>query len=131
MPRLTLHYPDGVAGAALLLMRLSSAMILVPALARLWRTPESGWMVAIPTIILALAMVLGFGTRVAALMLIVALAADLFAASGEEIFLLLGSGGGAGALLLLGPGAYSIDAHRFGRKVIRLEPRSPDRGSER
>ena len=32
------------------------------------------------------------------------------------------------ALLLLGPGAFSMDAHRYGRRVILLKPRSPDRG---
>jgi hypothetical protein len=36
---------------------------------------------------------------------------------------------GCAALGLLGPGAYSIDANVFGRRVIRLEPRGPDRAS--
>jgi hypothetical protein len=36
--------------------------------------------------------------------------------------------GGAVSLVLLGPGAWSIDAHLHGRRVIRLDPRSPERG---
>jgi hypothetical protein len=37
---------------------------------------------------------------------------------------------GCAALGLLGPGAYSIDANVFGRRVIRLEPCGPDRASD-
>ena len=128
MPNLILRYPDGVTGLALLLMRLSYALIAFPSLTRLWPASDSWWLAAIPSA-MALALVAGFGTRAAALLLVSTLAADLLTAPGEFVLLLLASAGGAGALALLGPGAYSIDAHRFGRRVIRLEPRSPDRGS--
>lgn len=84
--------------------------------------------VRIPAAVLALALVVGFGTRVAALLLASALVADLLTASGEVVLLLLATAGGAAALSLLGPGAYSLDARRFGRRVIQLKSRSPDRG---
>lgn len=128
MAKLISHYPDGVSGIALLLMRFSCATIAFPTFARLWPAPAGGWRVALSAALI-LALVTGFGTRAAALLLMVALAAALFTAQREIVPFLLGSAGGALALALLGPGAWSIDAHRFGRRVIRLEPRSPDRGS--
>ena len=128
MAKLIFRYPDGVTGVALLLMRLSYALIAFPSLTRLRPAPDSWWLAAIASA-MALALVAGFGTRAAALLLVSVLAADLLTAPVEFVLLLLGSAGGAGALALLGPGAYSIDAHRFGRRVIRLEPRSRDWGA--
>lgn len=121
VPKLILSYPDGVTGAALLLMRLSYALIAFSWLAR-------PWPVAALCVVVILALATGFGTRVAAALLVLALISSLLAARGEAFLLLAASAGGAGALVLLGPGAYSIDAHRFGRRVIRVDPRSPDRG---
>lgn len=128
MPKLISHYPDGVTGVALLLMRLACAAIVFPTLARLWPAPAGGWRVALSAILI-LALVTGFGTRATALLVMAALTAALFTAQREIAPFLLGAAGGALALALLGPGAWSVDAHRFGRRVIRLEPRSPDRGS--
>jgi putative oxidoreductase len=129
MPKLILRYPDGVAGIALLLMRFSYASIMFPSVTRLWPAPGNWWLAAIPSAAMALAFIVGFATRAVALLLVFVLAADLLAATGEVVLFLLASTGGAGALALLGPGAYSVDAHRFGRRVIRVGPRSPDRGS--
>ncbi|HTU09964.1 MAG TPA: hypothetical protein VMG08_03610 [Allosphingosinicella sp.] len=122
------RFPDGVTGAALLLLRLSCALTAWPAFARLW--PETSWWPsAIPSTLIALALILGLGTRAAAALLLLSLAAGLLTAQGEVLLLLLGSAGCVGALALLGPGAWSIDAHRFGRRVIRVEARPPDRGN--
>ncbi len=128
MPKLISRYPDGATGIALLVMRISYALIAFPALSRLWPAPASWWLAAAGSAAIALALLSGCGTRAVALLLALALAANLLAARGEVVLFILGSIGGVGALALLGPGAYSIDAHRFGRRVIRLEPRSPDRG---
>lgn len=127
MPKLISRYPDGVTGAALLLLRWSCASIAYPTLARLWPAHSGGWL-ALAAAALVLALVTGFGTRAAALLLVIGLAATLIAAQRQPMPFLFGSAGGALALVLLGPGAWSIDARRFGRRVIRLEPRSPDRG---
>lgn len=129
MPKLILRYPDGAPGLALLLLRLSHALGAFPSLARLWPAPDHWALVAIPAAILALSLTAGIGTRVAALLLACASAAAFPDAPRETACLLLSSAGGSAALALLGPGAYSIEARRFGRQVIRLEPRSPDRGS--
>jgi uncharacterized membrane protein YphA (DoxX/SURF4 family) len=127
MSRLILSYPDGIAGAALLLRRLSCALLAFPSLARLWPA-SAAWLMAIPSAAIVLALVTGFGTRPAAAVLVLALIADVPSADGETALLLLSSAGAVGALALMGAGAYSIDARRFGRRVIHLGPRSPDRG---
>jgi O-antigen ligase len=126
--KLISHYPDGATGIALLLMRLASALAVLPALLRLWPAPASWWPVLVASAILALALVAGIGTRAGALLLVAALIVGLLTDRAETMLLMLGSAFSAGALALLGPGAWSADAHRFGRRVIRLEPRSPDRG---
>ena len=128
VPKLILRYPDGVAGAALLLLRLSCALILFPSLSRVLPAPADARLAGIVSAVLTVALVAGVGARGAAFLLGLALAANLFEASGQDALFLLSAAGSAGALVLLGPGAYSIDAHRFGRRVIRVEPRSPERG---
>lgn len=128
MPKLILRYPDGLFGVALLLLRLSYAAITFPALARLWPTPLVTVPVGLGAAAIILALVSGFGARAAALLLAVTLAAGIGSAPADLNWLFAGSAGGAVALVLLGPGAWSIDAHLYGRRVIRLEPRSPERG---
>ena len=130
MAKLIIRYPDGAPGAAALLMRFSCALMAFPALARILPLATHGWLVAVPATMMALAFVAGVGTRAVALLLVGTLAADLSMVSGETILLLLAAAVGAGALALLGPGAFSVDAHRYGRRVIRLEPRTPDRGGD-
>ena len=123
-----LRYPDGLFGVALLLLRLSYAAIAFPALARLWPAPSITVPIGLGAAAIALALVLGFGARAAALLLATALAIGIGSARGDLTWFLVGCTGGAVALVLLGPGAWSIDAHLYGRRVIRLEPRSPERG---
>jgi hypothetical protein len=128
VPKLILRYPDGLFGVALLLLRLSYAVITFPALARLWPAPSVTVPIGLGAAVIVLALVSGFGARAAALLLAVVLATGAGSARGDLIWFLAGCTGGAVALVLLGPGAWSIDAHLYGRRVIRLEPRSPERG---
>lgn len=128
VPKLILRYPDGLFGAALLLLRLSYAAIAYPTLALLWPSPSNLVPVGLGAVLLGLALVLGFGARAASGLLVVALALALPHAPIGLAGFLLACAGGSAALMLLGPGAWSIDAHLYGRRVIRLEPRSPDRG---
>lgn len=127
MSRPILRYPDGTTGVALLLMRLSAVLIAFPTLHPLLPDTTNWWPAAVPPACVAILLAVGLGTRWAAISLIIA-AAALFIITQEHSNLLLASAVSVVALALLGPGAYSIDAHLFGRQVIRLEPRSPDRG---
>lgn len=128
MVRLMSRYPDGVTGAALLLMRLSCAIVVFPGLGQLALTRSGSWLAASAAAALSLALAAGFATRSAAVLLVFGLAASTLGSPAGLAFLLMASAGGAAALALLGPGAYSIDARLVGRRVIRLDPRSPDRG---
>ena len=127
MTKFLSRYPDGAAGVALLLMRFSSALSAVLVLASLPMPTALSSLSIFLSAVVAIALVLGLATRTVAFALAVAAAAVVLAAGGG--FSLAAQVCSCAALALLGPGAYSIDAKRFGRRVVTLEPRSPDRGS--
>jgi putative oxidoreductase len=129
VPKLFLRFPDGVTGVALLLIRLSSALTAFGSFANLGSTAAVLSVDTVAAVVITLALVTGFFMRAAALILTVALAATVPTASGEQTLFLLASACTAGALAALGAGAYSVDAHRYGRRVILLDPRSPDQGT--
>ena len=62
------------------------------------------------------------------MLLVAALTGLLVKTSGEAMLPLLACAGSAAALALLGPGAFSVDAKWYGRRVIKLVARTPDRG---
>lgn len=114
-------FPVGPPGVALLLLRLCvAALLFVDQSGRLsWPTPL--WL-AIGSVLVASAVAIGFLTPLCALVCglldLAALAGVVqFAAPLVVIELLL-----AAAIALLGPGAYSIDAKMFGRRVVLLPP---------
>jgi hypothetical protein len=96
-----LRYPDGPTGVALLLLRLTAALILYPVFIALSDGHFNWWLAAIPSAILFFALLAGLGTRVAAGLLILMLAADLQTSAEQTTFLLLASVGSVGALRLL------------------------------
>lgn len=105
-------YPAGALGAGLVVLRLS----MVAAGLSLERVAQLGgagqWLMAIVCVSLAL----GAGTRCSAL--VGALAAFAVGALQHDPATV----GGLAALVLAGPGAYSIDARVWGR--VRVGPRS-------
>lgn len=119
------RYPDGIAGAGLLVLRFACAVGAFSAHFRLL-LPIRPWGLAFAaTLIVAVALIVGFGTRTAALLLVAATISVAFA-TGRNDALVIAHAACCAALALLGPGAYSIDANVFGRRVIRFEPRPRD-----
>lgn len=124
------RYPDGTAGIALVLLRLACAWMAPFVIGRLTFLQSSPNAAMAVSVAFVLALAFGFGTRFAAFVPAVAALATLFAGGSDGSLAMLARACGCASLGLLGPGAYSIDANVFGRRVIRLEPRAPDRTSD-
>ena len=123
MQRLFSIFPSGWPGVALLLLRGSVALaVLVPAYSQRQALPS---LALLALILLSAILCAGFLTPVVA---VLAAAVHLVAAlslgmghEGATVVAIVD----ALALALLGPGAYSIDARRFGRRLVKL-PRRKD-----
>jgi len=109
MQRLFVMFPDRAPGIGLLWLRVYLAAALC------WPLPQAGWH---PWVAAAggVLLLLGGLTPVAVLLAIAALWSD---GRGLALVLL------PGCLLLLGPGAYSLDACLFGRRVLVAERGGP------
>jgi putative oxidoreductase len=129
MTKFLSRYPDGAAGIALVLLRLACAWIAFLVIARLPFPPFSPNGFIVVSTAFALALALGFGTRIVAFVPAAAAIAAAFMTGSDIALTMIARACGCAALGLLGPGAYSIDANVFGRRVIRLEPRGPDRAA--
>ena len=101
MQRFFSSFPAGRAGAGLLLLRVAAAASLIID-ARSWPIAVSSLAVAV-----ALLMLVGFVTPIAGSL---AAAAGVY---GDPYLFVI-----AAAIVLLGPGAFSIDARLFGRREI-------------
>lgn len=124
------RHPDGAAGVALALMRVSCALLAYPVLSRSPLLVLHSGFAAIISGIVALALLTGFGTRTFALILACVATVDVVTVRSALRLTLVADASAYAALVMLGPGAYSIDAVAFGRRVVRLDPRSPDRGTD-
>ena len=113
MQRLFVMSPAGAPGVALVLLRpaLCAAVLTLP-------TAPAGWLQLAPLAAACLLLV-GVWTPRAAVALLLMMGVH---AASHWAWLPLPV-----ALLLLGPGAYSLDARRFGRRVLRRSPRGDDR----
>ncbi len=111
-------FPEGLAGVGLLLLRASCALATAATLHLLAPPP---WAQA-GLVILAGGLLFGLLTRPAAIV-----------GAALQVVVVVTIGGGLGwlaafialdlvALSMTGPGAYSIDARLFGRRVITLDP---------
>jgi len=115
-------FPPGLPGLALLLLRISVAIaLLLDNYAH--RDALPGWVHAI-VILISLVISVGYLTPIVA-------AAALAVHVSISVALGLSVDGGALALIvsldavalaLLGPGAYSLDSRRFGRRLVVLPP---------
>ncbi len=110
-------FPTGLAGIALVVLRISvAAMFLVDGTAQ-WTLVTSLWtllLFALP----AVALCCGFLTPYfASFCCIEELVALWIVAGHDELHLILASLTSA-VLAILGPGAYSVDARIFGRRLL-------------
>jgi uncharacterized membrane protein YphA (DoxX/SURF4 family) len=130
MMRSLSRYPDGAAGIALLLLRMACAWIAFLVIARLRFSQFSPNASIVVSAAFALSLALGCATRIVAFVFAAAAIATAFMTGSDGALTMIARACGCAALGLLGPGAYSIDANVFGRRVIRLEPRGLDRASD-
>jgi uncharacterized membrane protein YphA (DoxX/SURF4 family) len=122
-------FPDGWPGHGLLLLRLTLGLPLI-----YWGTADvaAAHVTAIPQLAAAIAgifLVSGLFTPVAGAIIVLAQAwmafSPAFANDGERSMRLF-LAAAAASVAMLGPGAWSVDARRFGRKVFEIgEPRRP------
>jgi putative oxidoreductase len=122
-------FPDGWPGHGLLLLRLSLGLPLIHSAAA---NLAAVHVTAIPELAAAIAgifLVSGLFTSVAAAIIALAQAwmafSPVFAKDGATSMRLF-LAAAAISVAMLGPGAWSVDARRFGRKVFEIgEPRRP------
>lgn len=124
------RYPDGVAGLGLLVIRLGYALAAFGVVA----IPPADFVGdTLPRLVaglIALSLSIGLAARWAALFLGIAVAVALAGVDHGQKMLLAGHVAGCALIVLVGPGAFSIDARRHGRRVIHLQTTPPDRGAD-
>jgi hypothetical protein len=123
------RYPDGAAGFALLLLRISYALVAFGIVVMLPADIPGVTFLYLAAGLVALLLVAGLATRLVVLVLGVAVVVALTGAGPVQQLLFAGHVGGCMAILLMGPGAFSIDARRHGHRVIHLQTNTPDRGA--
>ena len=115
MQRLFSMFPRGLPGLALLLLRASVAIrLLLEAFAR---HDASGWLQG-AAILLSVALLAGYLTPIAAVLVLVFHAFTWVGLGDGNAAVAVIVAFNAIALALLGPGAYSVDSYRFGRRVL-------------
>ena len=115
-------FPPGGPGLGLLLLRISVAAISVLIVANR-ADLSSMYPLFAGALLTALFLTIGFLTPYLSFLVCVYALVSLFAASSRLDKLLLSSLLlNAAALALLGPGAYSVDARLFGRRVVVVPP---------
>lgn len=123
------RYPDGAAGFALLLLRISYASVAFGVAMTLPANIPGVTSLYLAAGLVALLLVAGLATRLVVLVLGVAVVVALAGAGPVQQLLFAGHVGGCTAIVLMGPGAFSVDARRHGHRVIHLQANTPDRGA--
>jgi len=114
-------FPTGIAGAALVVLRsLVAVTVLADSIA--WWTPGSVQIVPGVAALVALCLIPGFLTPYGAAACCVLELALVVMTSAPDRFHLVVSAFTAAVTVVPGPGAYSVDARLFGRKLIKIPP---------
>ena len=122
MQRLFSIFPSGVPGAALFVLRVSVAATLLEDRTGHWTLVTSLWML-LPIILTATCLCLGLLTPICASLCCLMEFYSLTITGGQDMFHLVISILTSAALATLGPGAYSVDARIFGRRLLTVPPR--------
>jgi uncharacterized membrane protein YphA (DoxX/SURF4 family) len=128
MQRLFSTFADGWPGAGLLLLRLLTASALIHFGIECVRHAPPPLMVILQVIGIAAGafLLVGMFTPVAGVLAVTVklwLAAWRLSSNSGDLWVVLAQGILAAVLAMTGPGAWSIDARRFGRKHIDLSDR--------
>ena len=110
-------FPDGLAGGALLLLRASVMLSLADAKIA---SPFGDGRGAFLFFLLAAMIGTGFFARATGALSVIVFMMLASAADQTDLLSFLVHALDAAALTLIGPGAYSLDAQRFGRQTFRL-----------
>jgi hypothetical protein len=121
--RLFSMFPSGLPGLALLLLRASAAIaLLLDSYGYGHRHALPGWMQGAALLIIV-ALSAGYLTPIAATLALVCHGLIWFDLGVDSTVVAAVISLDAIALALLGPGAYSADSYRFGRRLVVLPPR--------
>jgi len=115
-------FPQGGPGIALVLLRVSVAAIMLINAARHPLVSAHRLLLAF-VVLIALSLIIGFLTPYLSVIACVAAIANLLIGPNSGYLICVVLLIDAAALALLGPGAYSLDARLFGRRVTVVTPR--------
>jgi hypothetical protein len=120
--RLFSMFPTGMAGAALFVLRFAVvASLLVDGTAH-WALVTSAWILSV-LVLVGIFLCLGLLTPYCAVLGCLIQLGVLLLTGSQNTFDLVISILNSGVLAVLGPGAYSIDARLFGRRLLTVPPR--------
>ena len=122
MQRLFSTFPDGRPGAGLLLLRLAvGASLFIERIPMVWVIPQSlGFEVRVALVCVGISLLCGLWTPVMGSIAALIELLIAFSQSGDSATHILLAVLSV-SLALLGPGAWSVDAHIFGRKRIDIK----------